>query len=143
MAQVEPLRVTRVFDAPRALVFHAWTDVEELKRWFCPFEHWGLEVEADARFGGAYRIAMRDPDAKRDHIARGMYKEVRAPERLVFSWRLDTDPSFPETLVTVEFRDLGGKTEVTLTHEGLPTPDLRERHAHGWKGCLDRLAKAL
>src|SRR5690349_13665514 len=116
MAEAESLRLTRVFDAPRALVFRAWTEAEQMKRWFCPQEHWGLEVEVDARVGGAYRIVMKDTDTKQDHIVRGTFREIRAPERLVFTWHWETNPGFPETLVTVEFRDVAGKTEITLTH---------------------------
>jgi uncharacterized protein YndB with AHSA1/START domain len=141
MAEGEVLRLTRVFNAPRALVFRAWTEAEQMKRWFCPHDHWGVDVEVDARVGGAYRIAMHDTDTGRDHVARGTFREVRAPERLVFTWRWAEDS--PQTLVTVEFRDLGGKTEVTLTHEALPTAESRQKHEHGWNGCLDRLGKVL
>jgi uncharacterized protein YndB with AHSA1/START domain len=144
MPQGESLRLTRVFAAPPARVFRAWTDAEQMRHWFCPYDHWTVEAECDPRVGGAYRVAMHDPDTGTDHVARGTYREVRPPERLVFTWQLQgQQPPFPETLVTVEFRDLGGRTEVTLTHEALPTPEYRERHAHGWNGCLDRLGKVL
>jgi len=141
MPQGESLRLTRVFPAPPALVFRAWTGAEAMRKWFCPYDHWGLEVEVDARLGGSYRIVMKDTDTGKDHIVSGTFREVRPPERLVFSWHWQDQPGFPETIVTVDFRDLGGKTEVTLTHEALPTPELRDRHIHGWNGCLDRLAK--
>jgi uncharacterized protein YndB with AHSA1/START domain len=141
MAEGESLRLTRVFDAPRPLVFRAWTEAEQMRRWFCPHDHWGVEVEIDPRVGGAYRIAMRDTDSGRDHVAYGTFREVRAPERLVFTWQWEAGA--PQTLVTVEFRDLGGKTEVTLTHEALPTAEQRAKHEHGWSGCLARLAKVL
>jgi len=143
MAEGEALRLTRVFDAPRDVVFRAWTDPEQMRRWFCPQEHWGVEVAVDARAGGAYRIAMRDTDAGRDHVVRGTFREVRPPERLVFTWQWEATPGFPVTLVTVEFRDLGGKTEVTLIHEALPTAELRQKHEHGWGACLGRLGQAL
>jgi uncharacterized protein YndB with AHSA1/START domain len=144
MAEGESLRLTRVFDAPRELVFRAWTEVEQMKRWFCPDEHWGLEVEVDLRVGGAYRLVMKDRDTGQEHITRRTYREIQAPERLVFTWRWDSTPSgFPETLVTIEFRDLAGKTEVTLTHEALPTLESRESHRKGWNGCLDRLGKVV
>jgi uncharacterized protein YndB with AHSA1/START domain len=144
MPQGEVLRLTRIFQAPRALVFRAWTETEQLKQWLCPHEHWGLEVEADPRVGGSFRFVMKDTENGRDHIVRGTYREIRSPERLIFTWQWETDhPGFPETVVTVDFRDLGGQTEVTLTHEALPSPESRESHAKGWNGCLDRLAKLL
>jgi uncharacterized protein YndB with AHSA1/START domain len=141
MAQGESLRLTRVFRAPRSVVFRAWTEVEQLKRWFCPNEHWGLEVEVDPQVGGTLRVVMKDRDANHDHVVRGTFREVRPPERLVFTWRWGDQPGFPETLVTVEFHDRGQETEVVLTHEALPTAESRDRHTHGWNGCLDRLAK--
>ena len=141
MAEGESLRLTRVFNAPRPVVFRAWTEAEQLRRWFCPQDHWGVEAEVDARAGGAYRIAMHDTDSGRDHVVRGTFREVRAHERLVFTWQWEE--GFPQTLVTVEFRDLGGKTEVTLTHEALPTAEQRQKHEHGWNACLDRLGKVL
>jgi uncharacterized protein YndB with AHSA1/START domain len=143
MPEGESLRLTRVFDAPRQLVFRAWTDAEQMKRWFCPHEHWGLEVEVDPRVGGMYRIVMKDTDAKQDHIVSGTFREVQAPERLVFTWQWESNPGFPETLITVEFRDLAGKTELTFVHEGLPTAESRERHSHGWNACLARLGKVV
>jgi uncharacterized protein YndB with AHSA1/START domain len=143
MAEGESLRLTRVFNAPRTLLFRAWTDAEQMQRWFCPQEHWGVEVETDPRVGGAYRIVMHDTDTQKDHIVRGTFREIQFPERLVFTWQWETNPGFPDTLVTIELRDLAGKTELTLIHESLPTPESRERHTHGWNGCLDRLAKVL
>jgi uncharacterized protein YndB with AHSA1/START domain len=143
MGEETSLRMTRVFNAPRDLVFSAWVEVEQMKRWFCPYDHWTLDITNDPRIDGAYRIVMKNPDTKENHIVRGIYREIRAPERLVFTWQSETIPGFPETLVTVELRDLGGKTELTLTHEALPTPELRDRHTHGWNLCLERLGKAL
>jgi uncharacterized protein YndB with AHSA1/START domain len=143
MGEETSLKMTRVFSAPRDLVFKAWVEVEQMKRWFCPYDHWGVEVTNDPRVGGAYRIVMKNTDTKEDNIVRGVYREIRAPERLIFTWQWENSPEFPETLVTVEFRDLGGKTELTLTHEALPTPELRDKHTHGWNLCLARLAKAV
>ena len=141
-AQGESLRLTRVFDAPRALVFRAWTEKDHMLRWFCPHDHWGLDVQVDARVGDSYRIVMRDTEKGRDHITFGTFREVRPPERLVFTWQWEGEDVSP-TLVTVEFRDLGGKTELTLIHEALPTAEWRQKHEHGWGLCLDRLGKAL
>lgn len=72
----------------------------------------------------------------------GTYREVRPPEKLVYTWSWEGQPDFGETLVTVEFRDLGSSTEVVLTHEFFPNEEARQNHDKGWNSCLDRLAKA-
>ncbi len=73
----------------------------------------------------------------------GVYREVRPPERLVYTWRWEAQPELEETLVTVEFHDKGEATEVILTHAYFPTAKARDDHNRGWNGCLDRLAKLL
>ena len=72
----------------------------------------------------------------------GIFRDVRPPERLVYTWLWEEDnKGTGETLVTVEFRDLGQSTEVILTHEFFPNKEARDRHKWGWNGCLDRLEK--
>lgn len=61
----------------------------------------------------------------------------------MFTWRWDGDASAEHSVVTIEFQDLGKSTEVTLTHEQLPNPEERDKHAHGWNGCMDQLARLL
>ena len=136
------LRLRRTFAAPRQKVFRAWTDPEELKKWFAPGDDYTTKVpELDLRAGGRYRIEMHSPDGN-VHCVLGTYREVSPPDRLVYTWRwLDKDMS--ETLVTVEFHERGGQTEVVLTHELFPTAEWREKHAHGWEGCLARLVRSL
>ena len=137
------LHLTRTFAAPREKVFRAWTDPEELKRW------WGSEgyatpsAEVDLRVGGTYRLGMKKlPDGQVFYLT-GTYREVRPPEKLVYTWRWEAEPDQGETLVTVEFRDLGKSTEVVVTHELFPSAKVRDDHNRGWSGCLDRLAKLL
>ncbi len=134
------VQLRRTFAAPRQKVFRAWTDPEELTKWFAPGDDFTTKVpELDLRPGGSYRIEMHSP-AGNVHCVVGTYREVSPPNRLVYTWRwLDKDMS--ETLVTVEFHDRGGQTEVVLTHELFPTPEWREQHAHGWNGCLARLER--
>lgn len=136
------LVIRRKLAAPRARVYAAWTQPEQMKKWAGPGEVNASEVEADVRTGGAYRIAMLLPDG--DHyIVRGLYREVRPPELLSYTWKWEEDSPEQEveTLVTVEFHDLGNETEVVLTHEQLASQESRDNHERGWNGALDKLEK--
>jgi uncharacterized protein YndB with AHSA1/START domain len=134
------LRLRRTIHAPRAKVFRAFTDPMVLQRWWIPGPgHTVPEASIDLRPGGSYRIEMQNPKGERFHLL-GTYREVRPPERLVYTWRWEGLRSeSAETLVTVEFRDLGGVTEVVITHELFPDAAARDRHQRGWSGCLEQL----
>ena len=137
------LNLRRIFKAPRKKVFRAWTDPEELKKWWGPEGYATPSAEVDLRVGGKYRLGMRKlPDGEIFYLS-GIYREVRPPERLVYTWRWEAQPEHGETLVTVEFREVGDSTEVVLTHERFPTETARDDHNRGWSGCLDRLAELL
>jgi uncharacterized protein YndB with AHSA1/START domain len=139
------VHLTRRFDAPRDLVFGAWTDPEAAKQWWRTPDASITSVEMDVRVGGEYRIAYEQEGVVAQLV--GTYLDVEPVERLVFTWRwspplleqMDTG----ETRVTVEFRDLGGKTEVVLLHEQLRNEEVRAFHDSGWNRVLDQLAEAL
>ena len=76
------ITVVRIVDAPRELVFRAWTESDHLAKWWGPEGFWVPEVESDATKGGAFRIVMRGPDDV-DHAMRGTYSDFDPPERLV------------------------------------------------------------
>ena len=138
------LQVTRVFAASRERVFRAWTRPDALKKWFRVAEGYTTPIaEVDLRVGGGYRLGMQPPDGDTPLIVWGVYREIRPPERLVFTWRWEGDSPQLETLVTIEFRQRGDLTEVVLTHEGFADAPARDQHAGGWQGCLDRLDSAL
>lgn len=132
------LSITRVIAAPRADVFRAWTDPEEMRKWSCPE---GAEVDAlsvDLRVGGAYRIGMKGEDGSR-YTAFGTYREIDAPARLVYTWDWEEpDHAVGETIVTVTFTDLGESTEVVLVHELFPAPEAVEGHRQGWESAIGR-----
>ena len=109
------LVVTRVFDAPRDIVFGAWTDPKQAAQWWGPQGFTTISCEMDVRPGGAYRACMRSPEGTR-HCRRGIYREVVAPERLVFTYAWEDANGNPghETIVTVIFADAGSKTRLTL-----------------------------
>ena len=148
MAKANPrtaakLHLTRTFAAPRERVFRLWTDPEALKTWFGPVGYSTPSAEVDLRVGGQYRLGMRKlPDGDMFYLT-GAYREVRPPEKLVYTWRWESEPELGETLVTVEFRNRGNSTDVVVTHELLPTEKARDDHDKGWNSCLDRLAQAL
>jgi len=103
----------------------------------------------DIREGGGFHLENRMPDGTVYKQWIG-YRELKPPEKLVLDWnweRLDvegkSDDGPHESLVTVEFRDLWGSTEVVLTHELLPTRELREGVRRGWNGCFDVLERHL
>lgn len=132
------LIIRKKFNAPRSKVFEAWTQPEMLKQWFSPNETFLVPIAAvDLKVGGTYRIGMRPPDRETLHVATGVYREIRPPEKLVFTWSWEGEPM--ETLVTVEFRDLGDATEVMLKHEYFPDALTRDKHSEGWTGCLEQL----
>jgi uncharacterized protein YndB with AHSA1/START domain len=131
--------ITRIFDAPRELVFEMWTDPKHLAKWFGPKDFTATIIENDVRPGGAYHFHMRGPNYD-DHW-RGIYREVIVPERLVFTWGGGSPPPPQSTLVTVTFEDVDGKTRLTLRHATFPTEAMRDDHNGGWNSTLDRLAE--
>lgn len=137
------LRLTRTFAAPREKVFRAWTEPEELKEWWGPEGYATPTAEVDLRVGGRYRLGMMKLPNGDVFYLTGIYREVRPPEKLVYTWRWESQPELGETLVTIEFRDRGDATEVVLRHELFPNADARDDHSKGWSSCLDRLAKVL
>jgi uncharacterized protein YndB with AHSA1/START domain len=138
------LVITRVFDAPRSLVFKAWTDPEHMVHWFGPRGFKSTVLKNDLRPGGAYRIHMLGPDG--DHWTQGVYREVVPPERLVMvgSWAdAHGNPTRPETTLTLLFEDHGGKTKLTLHNAVFESVTARDAHQSGWTSSLDCLAEYL
>ncbi|RSM38052.1 polyketide cyclase [Amycolatopsis balhimycina DSM 5908] len=133
------LAITRVFDAPRELVFAAWTDPGQLASWLGPHGYTGAAVTLATRPGGAWRACIRSPEGD-EHWMHGVYREVSAPERLVFTFAWDTEGDLrTETVVTIDFADLGGKTEMTFVQTGFPTVADRDGHHEGWTSSFDDL----
>jgi uncharacterized protein YndB with AHSA1/START domain len=133
------LRITRVLQAPIESVFAAWTDPAQMSRWFFVQESWSATVENELRVGGAYSIEMH-AEGGQTFTCSGVYHEIEPPTRLVFSW---TSYAASDTRVTIELRDLGGATELTLTHEDLVEVEVRDQHNEGWIGCLSSLDRYL
>jgi uncharacterized protein YndB with AHSA1/START domain len=151
----------RVFDAPRPLVYRAWTDPTMVVRWWGPHHFTNPVCELDVRPGGKLRIVMRGPDG-RDYPFKGVFTEVVEQERLVYTndtsghppeWHAAVNPNGaaatpePDPTTTVTFEDLGDKTAVTVRmtfaspaqREGY----LRVRMSDGWSQSMERLKAAL
>ncbi|HKC23896.1 MAG TPA: SRPBCC domain-containing protein [Thermoanaerobaculia bacterium] len=134
----------RTYAAPRERVFRAWTDPEQIKRWWGPPGTATPDAVVDLRPGGKYRFTMRSLPDGEPYFLVGTYREVQPPERLVYTWTWrGTSMEVQDSLVTVQFHDREGSTEVVVTHELLPSDAARERHTKGWTGCLDRLQEFL
>jgi len=155
--ETRTLEIVRVFDAPRELVWKAWTEPERMMRWFGPKEYTAPVVKIDLRVGGKSLICMRSPEGQ-DYWNVGTYREIVPPERLVVTDSF-ADPDgnvvpatyygmgedMPlEMLVTVTFDDLGGgKTRMTLRHEGMPVTAIEGGAEQGWSESFDKLAASL
>ena len=143
------LVITRDFDAPRDLVWKAWTEPGQIKEWLRMGEGMTIEsVKADVRVGGRFRIQQKMDDGE-FFTAAGTYLEVKPPERLVYTWDWEKDGSGTEfgqlegneTQVTVEFRASGNQTQLVLTHEKFASLESRDRHEGGWQTWVGQLAK--
>jgi uncharacterized protein YndB with AHSA1/START domain len=138
------LTITRVFDAPRGLVFEMWTDPAHAVHWWGPREYPATHLEMDVRPGGAWRNCLTSPETGKELWQGGVFREVVPPERLVFtfSWEEEGERGL-ETLVTVTFADEGGKTRMTFHHAPFQTVAERDGHGYGWNSTFDRLVEHL
>jgi uncharacterized protein YndB with AHSA1/START domain len=141
--------MTRVFDAPRHLVFEAWTKPELVKRWLYGPDDWRLAVcEMDLRVGGAARFVWRHSDGKaKDMGMSGVFREIAPPDRLVFTEIWDDDWTGGEALNTLIFNEHAGKTTLTQTvlYSSRAARDgaLKTGMEHGAAVSYDRLAELL
>lgn len=142
------LELRRVVDAPRELVWRAWTQVEMRLAWWGPPEWPAVHTEQDLRPGGRWRACLRSASDGRLLWQGGIYREIVPPERLVFSfkWESDTheDGDPVETLVTVLLAELpDGRTQLDFRQEGLKSAQSLAGHREGWTGSLTRLDRWL
>ena len=149
-AEIKPsakreLTITRVFDAPRELVFKAWIDPKQMAQWWGPQGFTNPVCELDPRPGGAIRIHMRAPDGV-VHPMTGTFSEIVAPERLVFMAVAEDQVGKPllEALTTVTFEEQGGKTKLTVHASAVGIAPIAAQMLAGmeagWTQSLERLA---
>jgi uncharacterized protein YndB with AHSA1/START domain len=141
----EGITITRVFDAPRELVFKAWTEPERFVTWFGPADTEVplSTVSMDVRPGGAWRATMLAGPGRHQIHWKGVYHEVVAPERLVFT--ITDQPEGEHEVVTVLLSDLGDDKTEMVFHQGGGhlTPEEYPRAKQGWSSFFDRMADHL
>jgi len=152
----QDLVITRTFDAPRDLVWKAWTEPEAMKRWWGPKGFTVPHCIIDFRVGGRTLYCMRSPEGN-DFWSTGVYREIVPGERIVTTdcfadekgnvvpaAHYGMSESFPlEMLVTVTFEEMDGKTRMTMRHTGIPAGTDRDMAREGWSESFDKLAESL
>lgn len=138
------LVITRVFDAPRALVFKLWTDSNHARRWWGPRDYPATSLQMDVRPGGAWRCCLRSTETGKELWQGGVFRKVAPPERLEFTFAWDEKGERGlETLVTVTFAEQDGMTLMTFRHAPFQSIAERDGHQGGWTSTFDRLADYL
>jgi uncharacterized protein YndB with AHSA1/START domain len=149
----QTLVITRLFDAPRELVYDAWTNAEHLQRWFSPAALTVSDVKVDLRVGGKFQYCMRGPNGE-EVWGVGTYRELDRPAKIVYTdsfadrdgnpvdpGRYGASAQHPKAmLVTITFTEVDGKTKITLRHEVPAWVPERTAMRQGWSEMLDRLA---
>ena len=133
------LTITRIFDAPRSLVFDAWSEPKHLMRWFAPNNFTVPACEMEFRAGGKFRLCMRG--FGKDHWMNGFFREIVKPERIVWISTLEHDNN--EVLTTVTFEDLGSKTRLIVHQTYSIETDSTRGARQGWTETLEHLAEYL
>ena len=138
------LSITRIFDAPRHLVFEAWTNPEHLKQWCAPHEFDIPHAEGELKPGGFWRSSMSKSDGTLLKLG-GAYREIVPDEKVVFThaWDKETGGSGHETVITVTFEDKGDKTLMHFHQAFFLDKESRDGHEGGWGQCFERLAALL
>lgn len=133
------LVVRRIIAATPERLFAAWTQPEQLKKWWGPEGVICIGAEIDLRVGGRYRIGNQFPDGKVLWIS-GEYWVIERPTKLVYTWCIEPESTASE-IVTVLFQPRENRTEVVVTHDRIPDISIRKQHEQGWHGCLNGLMK--
>jgi uncharacterized protein YndB with AHSA1/START domain len=140
--------LTRVFDAPREIVFKAWIDPQQLRLWWGPKGFTNPVCESDAQVGGTRHIVIRSPDGT-DYSGVGKYREIAEPERIVFTNTvIDSEGNAVlDGLTDVEFAEQEGKTKLTLRTRAVALVPYAAAYLAGmeagWEQTLERLAEML
>lgn len=139
------LVITRIFDAPRELVWNAWTDPAQARRWMGPRGFTAAHLASDLRPRGVWRACLRRDDNGREYWQGGVYLEIVPPQRLVYSFAWDDTSARRNhaTLVSLSFTERRGKTTMSFRQEVFDTVAERNGHQLGWNSGFDRLVELL
>jgi uncharacterized protein YndB with AHSA1/START domain len=143
-AEEKVLSITRIFDAPRHLVFEAWTNPEHLKKWFAPRDFTIPALEAECSPGGGWMSRMKSPGGDTMQMG-GIYQEVVPDEKLVLThaWDEEFGGTGHQTIITVTFTDQGEKTLMNFHQATFKTKEIRDDHNDGWMQFFDHLDEYL
>jgi uncharacterized protein YndB with AHSA1/START domain len=135
----ETLRIRRIVPATKERLFRAWTEPNQVTRWWTIGEGWKAEfAEIDLRVGGKFKVGNK-PRAGEPILLTGEFLEVEPPDKLVYTWRFGaTNPE--ESVITVEFNEVGDQTEVLITHEH-SSKEMGPGAVAGWESALASLAR--
>ena len=135
------LELARVLPARRPAVFAAFTNPDQLVKWWGPEGFTIPSADFTASVGERYRIEMQPPEGDAFYLT-GEFREVEAPTRLVYTfvWE-EPDPDDVDTLVVLSFDDVGETTELALVQGAFKTESRRSLHHDGWSESLDKLAR--
>jgi uncharacterized protein YndB with AHSA1/START domain len=150
------LVITRIIDAPREMVWKAWTEPQFLMHWWGPKDFTAPVCRIDFRVGGKYIFCMRSPDGN-DFWSTGEYKEIIPQERIsctdcfadengnaVPASYYGMKGDFPlELLLTVAFEQNYGMTKMNLQHDGFPSGTVRDLALQSWNESLDKLVESV
>lgn len=137
------LALSRSYNAPVARVFKAWTDPEDLRRWYAPVDGWTVsKAEVDLRVGGGYHLEFGPPDGEQV-VEKGHYEEIVEGSLLVFRISVEGQNTDEATRVRVEFVESAGRAEVTIVESKYSSKAARDMHAKGWSHCLDLLTSVV
>ncbi len=138
------LTITRVFDAPRELVFAAWTQPEHMRHWWGPRGYTTLSSKLELFPGGTWRIVSRHEDGS-ETAESGMIRACDAPAKLVLThaWENKEGTRGPDTLVTLDFTEQDGRTTMVFHQAPFDSAGTRDGHGVGWNESFDMLAEYL
>lgn len=142
---IRDFTLTRLLKAPRPLVFRAFIEPERMKQWWVPHGFALLSCAIDLREGGTWRMRIQSDETGAVQTEVGVYREIRAPERLAFThaWVRADGSLTPTTLVTVDFTERLDETEVRFRQEDFATAAACRAHEEGWSVSLEQLTEYL